>query len=190
MLLKLHVLFDNFIFRLPMQGKTRTEWIEEISRYQEHDFYGYFILCEHHFKREDFIKEDGEKNLQIGVLPSIFPEPNSQDIYDEPSGTNFHGTEEKIMPTTESVNAMGRKPVCKNCTELNMNLMKAKKTISLLQRKVLTQKKAIDVNKRMLTAMQNEIANLKTKKEVREVYLNNNKSIVYMCIFWPIVLLK
>lgn len=152
-----------------MQGKIRTQWIEKILCHQEYDFYGYFILCEHHFKIEDF--EDGGKSLKIGSLPSIFPDSNSEEIYIQQSLTHFHEpeeyTSENIEPACESVNAMRKEPVCKNCTELNINLMKAKRTISLLERKISTQKKTIDENKKKLTEMQNEIANFKTKEEVR-----------------------
>lgn len=65
----------TLIHRLPIQGRIRTEWIEAISQYQEHDFYGYFVICENHFITDDFYVENGEKNLKEGVVPTVFPLP-------------------------------------------------------------------------------------------------------------------
>lgn len=163
-----------------MEGKIRTKWIESILRYQEHDFYGYFILCEHHFKRDDFIKEDGKIFLQERVIPSVFPEPQPQENNDGPSNTEFHGLAEYSDEEIEPASSNSMDPVCKTCINLNIDLIKAKKMISLLQKKVLKQKKTIDDKKKEIIKMRNEIAILKTEGEV---YLNSNKSIVYNCIY-------
>lgn len=159
------------IYRLPIQGKIRTEWIEAIERYKEHDFYGYFILCEHHFNREDFIQEDGKIFLREDVIPSVFPDlQQSQENYDGLSNIEFHGLVEcsdgEIEPSCcEATNVMD--PVCKNCIDLNMDLIKARKMISLLQKKVLTQKKTVDNKDKEIIKMQKEIASLKIEEEVR-----------------------
>lgn len=166
-----------------MQGEIRTEWIATISGYQEHDFYGYFIICEHHFKTKDFCEENGKKVLRKGVIPSVFPEPQSLENHGwsdcELGNTDFHEhaeySNEDNGPVLEDISVIEAELdvekdsniLCHECINLNMHLMRAKKKISMLQKKLLAQKETIDKYKKELNRMHKEEEHLKTDSMVR-----------------------
>lgn len=155
-----------------MQGKIRAEWTEAISYIQEHDFYGNFTICEHHFKIEDFCEENGKRCLRKGVIPSVFSCSRSHEICSWSScGLNNINLDE-IIEYGDGSNEPALKSlkendiVCKQCIDLNLQLMKANKTISSLKKKVSAQKKEINEKKKEVTRIQNEDNHLKTKGEV------------------------
>lgn len=184
-----------------MQGKIRTEWVESILQYQEHDLYGYFVVCEHHFKTEDFCEQNGKKFLQGGSIPSIFPKPQSFEIQNastyELDNIEFYECMEYDNENNEAMSKdhadtmpeeMDSVILCRKCIDLNMDLMKAKQMISQLQAKLLAQKKALDDHKKKLTRMSKENDNLKTVKNtyklvISQLYILANASIANNCIY-------
>ncbi|XP_031637182.1 uncharacterized protein LOC116349745 [Contarinia nasturtii] len=70
-------------FRLPMYGKTRSKWTEAVLKYQYCDFYGLFLICERHFKAEDFEMNRNEgKVLKKGAIPSVFKTISQENRHD------------------------------------------------------------------------------------------------------------
>lgn len=125
-----------------MQGRKRAIWIESISRHHEHDFFGYFTICEHHFKTDDFLQENGMKFLKEGAIPSVFEEQsyetcdcsNNDVIFNDIEySENSYETVDGAKNDTEKENIV----VCKECVDLNMDLLKASKKITSLEKKVL-----------------------------------------------------
>lgn len=62
------------IFRVPKEGKLRSQWIESIAKYQQYDFYAIdFNVCELHFTETDFLNSESVKMLKLSAIPSVFP---------------------------------------------------------------------------------------------------------------------
>lgn len=80
-------------YRLPQDDKSKTRWIEAISKHQEFSP-SCFMICERHFAYNDFgpkSKKVGKKVLKKGAIPSIFDDESVDFVQPEKSSSNEEG---------------------------------------------------------------------------------------------------
>lgn len=61
---------SNHFFSVPKSNVLKSIWIESISKHQRVG--SSFMVCERHFKSDDFHVKNGTKLLNIRAIPSIF----------------------------------------------------------------------------------------------------------------------
>lgn len=105
--------------------------------------------------------------LQQGVIPSIFPLPESYEKSETsdngPCSIDIEFSDENNQDIAlGSVDIMEKESntVCKKCVDSDIDLMKAKKMISLLEEKITKQKKIISKYKKTISKLQNEKGHL------------------------------
>ena len=94
-----HVLCPFLLFRAPMVGDLRIQWIDAILAHQQYDTFSIgFMICELHFPAEDLFVENRRKILRRDAVPSIF------DI--------------KPMINYQTISSTGNRPLCHSDVEL------------------------------------------------------------------------
>lgn len=147
-------------------------WIDSISKHQEYDYNcTYFTICEKHFREEDFLEEYGKKIVKNGSIPTIFERTISdEDANELESCSNMEendGDEELNADDDLENQTM---IICKECVQLQFQLIKARAEIASLKQKKLQLdmiKKELDVARKEVNHLKNINSEIKSAIDVR-----------------------
>lgn len=153
---------------MPKDGTIRSKWTDAISQHFAHDFYGDFVVCDKHFRPDDFVAEGKEKTyLKNEAIPSIF-EPVWKENYEYEIKKLFcRETEVDCEPLEEPTlesNDAATKSICNGCIELDLNFMKANEKISSLEQTILELKDKNKEQEKELNSVREENDELKQFK--------------------------
>lgn len=78
--------------RVPKDADSRIKWINSIKTHQEFDYYSvYHLICERHFKSDDFEVVKGKRALKKGSVPIEFVDKCLED-----SSNGHEGIEQSV----------------------------------------------------------------------------------------------
>lgn len=143
----------------------RSKWIDVISKYAEYDFSHYFTICKHHFKKDDFMKENNQTFLKPDAVPSIFDLDSSNDFEFNPAQDVVDINKVDTSVRNNAENEL--ESVCKQCVDLYIEKLKSSEEIQRLKKKVLALNTLVSKQRKENKKLQNQIAGKKSEIQVR-----------------------